>query len=58
MNSKVDAIRSSKYLYLHSIYESEDEALRVVLHEAKVGRAPSAEVLAQELLPEVRKLLS
>jgi len=58
MNSHVGAIRACKYLYLHSVSEPEENSLRVVLHEAKVGGPPTAEQLAQEALPSVRELLA
>ena len=58
MSPLVEAIRACKYLYLHSLSEPEENSLRVVLHEAKVGGPPTAEQLAEESLPEVRALLA
>ena len=58
MGSPIQAIQSCRYLFLHSISESEEEPLRIVLHEVRVGESPSEEVLAEEALPEVREILS
>ncbi len=57
MIEPIEAIRACKYLYLHSVTEPEENAVRVVLHEAKVGGPPDNELLAAEALPEVRSLL-
>ena len=58
MNAQVEAIRACKYLYLQAVSEPEENSLRVVLHEAKVGGPPTAEQLAEEALPAVRELLA
>ena len=47
MNSQIDAIRSCKYLYLHAISEPEQNALRVVLHEAAAGAPPTPQQLSE-----------
>ena len=58
MNPQVEAIRACKYLYLQAISEPEENSLRIVLHEAKVGGPPTAEQLAEESLPALRELLA
>ncbi len=58
MNPLVEAIRACRYLYLDSLSEPDENSLRVVLHEAKIGGPPTAEELADESLPEVRELLA
>jgi hypothetical protein len=50
MNAHVEAIRTRKHLYLQAISEPEENSLRVVLLEARVGGSPSAEQLADNPL--------
>ena len=58
MNAQVEAIRACEYLYMHSLSESEEGKLRIVLHEAKAGGPPTTERLAEEPLPELRSILA
>jgi hypothetical protein len=58
MSMGIDFLRTCGYLYLHSLNESSEGSLRIVVHEAKVGESPEPEALARETSPEVRKLLS
>jgi hypothetical protein len=58
MSDPVEAIRSCKYLFLHSITEPEENALRVVLHEARVGDPPDDGELAKEPLLALRDVLA
>ncbi len=54
----IEAIRGCKYLYLHHIGEPEENTLRLVIHEARVGGPPTKEALSRELLPEIQKMLA
>lgn len=56
--SPIESLRACKYLYLHDIGEPNDNELRLVVHEARVGGSVSEQVLNSEQHPEVRKLLS
>jgi hypothetical protein len=58
MQSPVEALRSCKYLFLHSIAEAEGEGLVLVLHEAACGGPSAIDTIAQEPMPEVRKILA
>jgi hypothetical protein len=58
MQSPIEALRSCKYLFLHSITESEGEGLCLVLHEASIGGPPAGDTIAQESMPEIRKILA
>lgn len=57
MEAAIDSFQDCKYLYLHSIGEPHNGGLRIVAHEARVGGPPSAEELAAEALPALRKIL-
>lgn len=58
MQSPVEALRSCKYLFLDSITESEGEGLSLILHEASIGLPPASDTIAQEPMPEIRKMLA
>ena len=58
MQSPVESIRECKYLFMHAVSEPEENALRVVLYEAKVGGPPTPKQLEAEPLLSVRELLS
>jgi hypothetical protein len=58
MQSPIEALRSCKYLFLHSIAEAEGEGLVLVLHEAASDGSPGIDSIAQEAMPEIRKILS
>lgn len=54
----VEALRACKYLYLHELSEPEENQLRLVLYEAKIGAAASQATLDAEPNSEIRCLLS
>lgn len=58
MSSPIEALRSCKYLCLHSVVEPEEGGVRVVVLEAIVGQPPDQATLSAEPLPEVRNILS
>lgn len=58
MQSSVESLRSCKYLFLHSLTESEGEGLSLVVHEAIVGARPTSDMIAQEPMPEIRNILA
>jgi hypothetical protein len=53
----IESIRACQYLYLHAISEPEENTLRVVLLEAKVGNPPSQQRLAAEKNLKLRAML-
>lgn len=57
MDPNIAAIRSCKYLSLHSISEPDEGGLRLVIHEAKAGGPVDDATLAAEPLKEVQELL-
>ena len=54
----IKTIRACQYLYLHHIGEPEENTLRLVLHEARLGSSPSEDRLNAETSPGLRKILS
>lgn len=54
----VEELRTCQYLYLHAISEPEENEVRLILHEARSGGAPSQAVLDAEPNPQIRKVLS
>jgi hypothetical protein len=58
MNTPSIEIDRCKYLYLASISEPAEGGLKLVIQEARAGGKPSAAVLSNELLPELKEILS
>ena len=58
MNELSLLIDACKYLCLDSITEPDEGGLRIVVQEARAGRAPVSSALADERLPELRAILS
>ena len=58
MNVAFDLLQDCKYLYLESLSEPDGGGLKLVVHEARVGGPPSADVLAAEAIPELRAILA
>ncbi|HVK53935.1 MAG TPA: hypothetical protein VM532_02795 [Burkholderiales bacterium] len=58
MTSEINALQACKYLYLHSIAESDEGGIRLIVHEATSSGPVDHGILAAETQPEVRKLLA